>query len=266
MSINWVVEQTSRGIAQFDQAMMDSYPDSNVYLQNAREYLRTVGDVCSYIAASEQVEWSRFLPQNAKVLDVGCGGGWLTAMLSRFDTVRTVYALDSSRYFLHKLLPQVMELMGGRSEKLVAIEGLFQPLLFEGGHLDVVVASSALHHADNLESVLREIRRALKVDGILLVLNETPWPGYRHLLSVATMAARILRNLLLQRYQAVSPSISSSGYLYDPKLGDRDFPQWYWKRAIECAGFSIESVMNTGMPTVKNSRGRPLIHFICRAV
>jgi len=266
MSNNWIVDQTLSGISQFDQAMVGAYPKANASLQSARDYLGTIGGVCNYIAAAEHVDWGHCLPPSAKVLDIGCGGGWLTAMLSRYDAVQTIYALDSSRHFLHSLLPQVMELMQGCSEKLVTIEGLFQPLLFEDGHLDVVVASSALHHADNLESVLREIRRTLKPGGMLLVLNETPWPGYRHLLSVAAAAFRIVKNLSLQRYQTVSQSISSSGYLYDPKLGDRDYPLWYWKKALECAGFSIKSVVDTGMPTVKNSKGRPLIHFICRAI
>lgn len=265
MNNNWIVEQTLRGVAQFDQAMMNSYPDSNASLQSAREYLKTVGEVCNYIAASEQVPWARYLPPNAKLLDIGCGGGWLTALLSRFEVVETVYALDSSRHFLHKLLPEVMELMQGRPDKLVTIEGLFQPLLFDDAHLDVIVASSALHHADNLESVLKEIRRTLKPGGLLFVLNETPWPGYRHLVSVVAAAVRIARNLLLQRYQPVSPAISSSGYLYDPKLGDRDYPRWYWERALQASGFAIESVMDTGMPTVRGSKGRSLIHYICRA-
>jgi len=266
MDTNWIVKQSLCGVAQFDQAMASAYPESEASLQGARNYLGTIGDVCNYMLAAEQVPWAHYLPTDAKVLDIGCGGGWLTAMLTRFDAVRTVYALDSSNHFLHTMLPQVMELMGGRTEKLVPIEGLFQPLLFEDGHLDFAVASSALHHADNLESVLREIRRCLKLGGVLLVINETPWPGYRHLLSVLAAAVRILRDLALQRYRTTSPAISSSGYLYDPKLGDRDYPVWYWRKAIEIAGFSLESVVDTGLPTVKGSQGRPLIHFVCRAV
>jgi SAM-dependent methyltransferase len=262
---NWIVEQTRRGVAQFDQSMMNSYPDSNAYLLGALEYLKTVGEVCNYIGASEQVPWEKYLPENARIMDIGCGGGWLSAMLSRPDTVKTIYALDSSKHFLYTLMPKVMELMSGRTEKVVAIEGLFHPLLFEDAYLDVVVASSALHHAENLESVLKEIRRTLKPGGRLFVLNETPWPGYRHLVSVAAAAFRIVRNLLLRKYYAMSPAISSSGYLYDPKLGDRDYPLWYWERALQASGFAIESVMDTGLPTVKGSKGRSLIHFVCRA-
>lgn len=265
MDTNWIVKQSLYGAAQFDQAMASAYPESQVSLQSARNYLSTIGDVCNYMEASERVSWASYLPPSAKVLDIGCGGGWLAAMLSRFDAVQTVYALDSSQHFLHKMLPQVMDLMEGHPEKLVAIEGLFQPLFFEEDHLDVVVASSALHHADNLESVLKEIRRCLKPGGLLFVINETPWPAYRYLLSVLAASLRIVRDLVLQRYRAVSPSISSSGYLYDPKLGDRDYPLWYWRKALESAGFAVESVVDTGLPTVKGSKGRSLIHLICRA-
>ena len=115
MNNNWIVEQTLHGISQFDQAMMNAYPESNAYLHGASEYLRTVGGGCNYVEAAEKVNWGQYLPQNTALLDIGCGGGWLAAMLSRFDAVQTVFALDSSRHFLHKLLPQVMELMQRRT-------------------------------------------------------------------------------------------------------------------------------------------------------
>lgn len=266
MKNSWIADQAIRGIAQFDQAMSNSYPNSTESLQGAREYVKTVGGVCNYIAATEQIAWEHYLQPNTKLLDIGCGGGWLAAILSKYESVQTIYALDSSRHFLHTLLPQVVELMQGRLEKLVTVEGLFSPLLFENSHLDMVVASSALHHADNLESVLGEIRRSLKPGGVLVVLNETPWPGYRHLVSVIAAAIRIIWRLVMQKYQSISPSISSSGYLYDPNLGDRDYPTWYWEKALEATGFRVEQVINTGLPTVKGSQGRPLVHFVCRAV
>jgi SAM-dependent methyltransferase len=265
MDTNWIVKQSLHGVAQFDQAMMNAYPESKASLQNARDYLNTVGQTCNYIAACEQVPWTKYIPPKAKVLDLGCGGGWLSAMLSRLDAVETLYALDSSRHFLHSMVPQVMALMAGNQNKLIPIEGFFQPLLFDDSHLDAVVASSALHHADSLEPVLKEIRRSLKPGGYLFVLNETPWPGYRYWLSVLAASVRILRDLMIQRYRSVSPSISASGYLYDPALGDRDYPRWYWEEALRASGFELQSVIDTGLPTVKGRQGRSLIHFVCRA-
>jgi hypothetical protein len=52
MNNNWIIEQTLRGVAQFDQAMVNAYPDSNVGIQSATEYLKTIGGTCNYIAAA----------------------------------------------------------------------------------------------------------------------------------------------------------------------------------------------------------------------
>jgi ubiquinone/menaquinone biosynthesis C-methylase UbiE len=163
-------------------------------------------------------------------------------------------------------MPQVVKFMEGRQEKIVPIEGLFTPLLFRDGFLDVVVASSALHHADSLDGVLKEIRRTLKKDGLLFVLNETPSSRLGHVLLITKAVIKIFANVLLQNYKSISQSVSSSGYLCDPYLGDRDYPLWYWKNSIERSGFSIIEHVDTRLPTVKNGKGTSLVHLICKAV
>ncbi|MDH4186709.1 MAG: hypothetical protein OEV08_06910, partial [Nitrospira sp.] len=89
--------------------------------------------------------------------------------------------------------------------------------------------------------------------------------GIRHVLSLGKAFIKIFLNAALHRYKPISPSISSSGYLYDPILGDRDYPLWYWKEAIHRSGFAIVECIDTGLATVKNVKGRSLVHFVCRA-
>ena len=79
-------------------------------------------------------------------------------------------------------------------------------------------------------------------------------------------AVRILRDLLIQRYRAVSSAISVSGYLYGPSLDDRDYPRWYWEKALRPAGFDLPPLIDTGLPTVKGSKGCSLIYYVCTAV
>ena len=228
------------------------------------KYLARISEQCNYLDAIKLVDWKSCLRKDCSVLDLGCGGGWLTGYLSKFECVSTVYALDSSKYFLWDMMPEIIKLMEGRQEKIVPIEGLFTPLMFEDGALDVVVASSVLHHADSLEAVLREIKRVLKRDGLLVVLNETPSSGIRHVLSLSKAFMKIFLNAFLHNYKSISASISSCGYLYDPNLGDRDYPLWYWKEAITRSGFSIVDTVDSGMPTLKKKMGRSLTHFVCR--
>lgn len=264
-SDSWLTKQAVYGTMQFDQEIMKSYPESENSYSGETEYLKNIGEICNYIKATEFVDWKLYFSENSKILDLGCGGGWLSAILSRNDSVSLIYSLDSSKYFLNTLLPNVLRHMNGIPQKIITIEGLFEPLLFPDNSLDIVVASSALHHAENLDKLLKEIRRVLKKGGFLFILNETPWPSYRYLISLFSATVRIFWNLIRKRYHIKSPSISASGYLYDPKLGDIDYPIWYWQQAIKNAGFIIEKEINTGLPTVKESKGRSLMHFICKA-
>lgn len=264
MSKSWIYEQTELNISQFDKAMEASCPESRTYIHDPKEYLARISEQCNYLDAVKLIDWKSCLRKDCSVLDLGCGGGWLTGYLSKFESVSTAYALDSSKYFLLDMMPKIVMLMGGRQEKIVPIEGLFTPLMFEDGALDVVVASSVLHHADSLESVLMEIRRVLKNDGVLVILNETPASGIRHVLSLTKAFVKIFLNASLHRYQSVSASVSSCGYLYDPLLGDRDYPLWYWEEAIGRSGFAITQMLDSGMSTLKAQKGRSLVHFVCR--
>jgi ubiquinone/menaquinone biosynthesis C-methylase UbiE len=265
MNKNWIHEQTELNISQFDKAMEASSPESRTYLYDPKAYFERIAEQCNYLDAIKLVAWSSYLGKDCSVLDLGCGGGWLTGHLSTFEFVNTIYALDSSKHFLLDMMPKIVVLMDGKSEKIIPIEGLFTPLLFEDDSLDAVVASSVLHHADSLEGMLKEIKRVLKKDGMLFVLNETPSWGIRYTLSITKAFIKIFTDALFSNYKSISPSISSCGYLYDPTLGDRVYPLWYWKEAIKHSGFSIVENIDSGLPTVKNKKGLSLVHFVCRA-
>lgn len=265
MMRNWIHEQTDRNVAQFDRSMETHYPESAAYLHDPARYLERVAEECNYLDAVKVIDWRRYVADNSAVLDFGCGGGWLAGYLSTIDAVRTVCALDASKHFIADIMPEVIKLMQGKAEKIVAVEGLFTPLLLEDESLDVVAASSVLHHADSLEGALKEIRRVLKRDALLFILNETPPSTMRYGLSILKAVTGIFANLILRRYKSNSVAVSSCGYLANPYLGDRDFPLWYWKEAIKRSGFSIIEFIDSGMPTVKGTRGRTLKHFVCRA-
>lgn len=253
-------------IAQFDKAMEINFPESRAYINDAQEHVRRICEECNYLDAVRLVDWERHLKPESILLDLGCGGGWLTAYLSKFDAVKKIYALDSSKHYLHHLAPKVLDIMEGKREKVVSIEGLFTPLLFEDAHLDAVAASSALHHAENLEATLIDIRRVLKKNGLLFVLNEVPFERVAYFHLIAKSATKTLVRALLAMYKPISQSVSSSGFLDNPLLGDRIYPDWYWVEAFNRAGFEVLSRVDSRLPTVKNGKGPSLKHFVCKAI
>jgi ubiquinone/menaquinone biosynthesis C-methylase UbiE len=212
------------------------------------------------------IDWSRFLRRNdLAIMDLGAGTGWLSAFLSNFDQVKTIYAVDSSSYFLNNMLGEIIKLMNGKKEKVIPIQGLFTPLIMEDKSLDIVVISSALHHAENIEDVLTEVRRVLKDDGYLFVLNETPYGKMQYVQLNARVFLNILKSSIFQQYKRYSQQQSAGGVLLDPYLGDKCYPSWYWIKVIQNTGFTIQEMMVTPYTSLKKSKkGLKLTHFICK--
>ena len=69
--------------------------------------------------------------------------------------IKKIFSIDSSNNYLDNFLSHVVMYSGDDISKVEAVQGLFSPLLLEDESIDIIVISSALHHADNLNLVLK---------------------------------------------------------------------------------------------------------------
>jgi ubiquinone/menaquinone biosynthesis C-methylase UbiE len=261
---NWIEEQVRRSASAFDAAMLATNAEETAYTRDPERYFDRVCVDCNYLEAARQVKWDEILKPGARVLDLGGGTGWLTAYLSGMEQVSQIKIVDLSSGYLEKNLPVAIHRLNGDAAKISSAVGYFSPLLLKDASLDVVVMSSAIHHAEQLEGVLREINRVLVPGGWCCLLNEAPVSDLFYLRNMLATFVRSLLGTLTRRYQPSSASLSASGILYDAQLGDRMYPHWYWESAIRNAGITLERQIDTGLPTVKGGSGLPLTHFICR--
>jgi SAM-dependent methyltransferase len=221
------------------------------------------------VAAARQVDWSALLGGGATVLDLGCGSGWLTGLLTREPRVARVLAWDGSPHLLGEVLPRMVELTGGDLGKVEPVCGDFLPLVLEDGAVDAVVMSSAFHHADDPRALLAELVRVVKPGGVIVLLNETPW----HPLAMLAFAARhfvaSVTGLLGRRLVAAPGALTEHGALYDPQLGDRAYTLRTWRQIAAGGGCRLE-VRRTGLPSYPESERRrmplepDLHHFVLR--
>lgn len=209
------------------------------------------------VRAFERLEWPAICPVGSTVLDLGCGSGWLSALLSQEPNVKRIIAWDSSPHLLSDVLPRVFELIGGDAGKLTTVCGNFVPLLLDDHSIDVVVMSSAFHHAPDPRRLLEELRRALAPQGTIALLNETPWHPLAMLGFATRMYAAAVADLLGRDVRRAG-HIGAEHALYDDALGDRAYTARVWRRMTSRAGFSVE-IVDTGMPSYPPStrpRGR----------
>lgn len=264
MKDNWLAKQTLKNVEQWDNSLATFYPEAKVWMGDPHTYLKRLTIECNYLNAAKLINWDKYLADNSTVLDVGCGGGWLTAFLSRNEKVKKIIAIDSSLNYLENYLPKVVTQLSGNISKIETVQGFFSPMLMESGSIEMIVISSALHHAESISTVLVEFKRVLKPNGCLIILNETPSTSFRYLYQISRAFAKIFLSVLLKKYNKQVQKISAGGFLYDPYLGDVDYPEWYWKKAINGSGFQIVEVCNSKLSTVVNMKGRSLKHFVCK--
>lgn len=109
------------------------------------------------------------LPPELVVADLGCGTGYMArALLGRVDRLICV---DRSA----GMLDEARRRLGGRPEDRVEFrQGELDALPIRDGELDGALMGMVLHHLADLDGTLREVRRALRPGGRLVVLELAP--------------------------------------------------------------------------------------------
>lgn len=121
------------------------------------------------------------------VLDLGCGGGFMAEVLARRDA--QVIGVDPSA-------PTIAAARDHADSTRLSIDyrqGVGEALPIESASVDVVVCVDVLEHVEDLDQVVREVRRVLKPEGLFLfdTINRTLLSAF----VMVTLAERILRLL-----------------------------------------------------------------------
>ena len=111
-----------------------------------------------------------------RILEIGAGGAWLSAELSKLPKVVEIIATDVSPKFLKEQAPKVFRIMNANTAKITRLPADFHQLDFPDKYFDFVVSSAVLHDAANIVQALREVKRVLKPGGQFVAIREPVWP------------------------------------------------------------------------------------------
>ena len=266
----WLAAQAERvGSQDWLTAIADKYPDAVQTWTDPRAQLKLLQEDTNFLKSAESIPWNDLLRgEDLNVLDLGAGTGWLSLLVSRHEAVGEVTVLDSSRSNLEGMLPQIAPLIGGDLSKLKPVVGRFSPLLVPDQYFDVIVESSAIHHAESLPQLLAELARALKPNGYLILINETILPDWMLVGMALSRALKIIRSVVTKKWVPDAPEISATTVVTDQFLGDRAYCEWQWQQALASAGFEVQTIRTpfftyNGSAAKRSERTR-LVNFICR--
>ncbi len=171
-----------------DGANLSFLPPSEAAFVSVEEgyerWARTYDETPNPLLALEERHLTSILPDVAgsNVLDLGCGTGrWLARLLARGAS--SVVGIDRSAAML-----SIAREKAGIGDRLVLADGLHLP--FRASAFDFILSSFALNHIKDLQAIARELARAMKSEGQLLMSEMHPeacaqgWrPGFRDLQS-----------------------------------------------------------------------------------
>jgi ubiquinone/menaquinone biosynthesis C-methylase UbiE len=147
-----------------------------------------------------------------RILEVGCGQGWLLKLIADALPDVELHGLD--------IRPEVIDYARKLVPSAHVVVGDGQSLPYEDGSFDVVVCSEVLEHVDDPAGVLAEIERVGRGVAVLSVPHEPWFWGVnlirgKHLATLGNCAGHIhhwskrsFAALLRARYETVSVSTS----------------------------------------------------------
>lgn len=138
-----------------------------------------------------------------RVLEIGAGGAWLSAELSKQSRVVQVIATDPSPKLLQEQAPKVFKLLDAKAAKITRMPADFHHLDFPNNHFDFLVCSAVLHRAANIVQVLREAKRVLKPGGQFVAIREPVWPLVK-IKSRSKMLARLIATGVNERFYTLT--------------------------------------------------------------
>ena len=106
-----------------------------------------------------------------KVLDLGCGSGYLTFPIAKRNENASVIGLDIVTDTLERNAVKAKE-MDIKNLKFVSYDGVTFP--FEDHSFDLVVTRYALHHFPEIRKSIREVARVLKNKGVFFISDPRP--------------------------------------------------------------------------------------------
>ena len=154
------------------------------------ELLKNVGDMALKRRAREVIQQLE-LKDGEKVLDLGCGDGYYSYLLSQIPLNLKLTGIDSHKEAIETartLVPKI---------KATFIIGDAEKLPFAKDSFDKIIMSEVIEHVNDDMKVLREARRVLKKDGILVLT--TPNKNYSFLWDPVNWTLEHLFNFHIKR-------------------------------------------------------------------
>jgi len=133
-----------------------NHPLRSEWKLREKSYLRLIGQL-------------KNRPSPLHILDIGCGNGWFTALLSKEFPKTTIYGIDLNE----PELEQASRLFGSDKAHFLYLD-LLQDDYFQSESMDVILFNASIQYFPVLKVILEKAIKLLKSNGYVWV-NDSPF-------------------------------------------------------------------------------------------
>lgn len=120
------------------------------------------------ISAINKIEFITGKKIFGKVIEIGAGTGYFSALLSKQAGPEVIYCLDYDRVSVDELMPLVFKNLDADTSKIKTVLGSYNAMKIADNYFDFVISLGAIHHSENLTATLQECYRVLQPGGFLV--------------------------------------------------------------------------------------------------
>ncbi len=160
---------------------MGRHVPGGVLIADATGYDRLTGLLLGWLFRSIAADIASQASPGAKVLEVGCGPGYLSIRLAR-DNGLDVTGIDLDPAMIERARAKAEHLSTGQTRMPRFTVGNAAAMTFDDASFDLVVSTLSMHHWSDRPSGLAEITRVLRPGGTALIwdLKAGAVPFHRH--------------------------------------------------------------------------------------
>jgi len=133
-------------------------------LRDYKQFEQLIGGALSFLKKGHH-------PAGGVAVDMGSGTGVGACILSGFDEVEKVFAVEFSEHFVEKVMPLVFEKYNANIEKLQRVVSDFNNLKIDDGSLGIILDIDSFHHSEDLDRTLQECQRVLAPGGVIIAID-----------------------------------------------------------------------------------------------
>ncbi|MBE9503511.1 MAG: class I SAM-dependent methyltransferase [Proteobacteria bacterium] len=134
------------------------------YLNTPKRFLWSDPEIDKILYGDVKRRLLNSLPAESKVLDIGCGGGWLSLELARRG--HHVVGIDIAEKRIEIAIDTAKKNNQEIDYRVCSLEDLGPDECF-----DVIVSFGTIHHFPNIEEELERVKALLKDDGLFIIVE-----------------------------------------------------------------------------------------------